>query len=101
MTDQTVYIVLYYCSDKMFNIVKLMFSLEKAYSFICEQESKMFYQEYKKQKLLCIDSQQQINEHSNSSEESLGICFVKKNYMNLKFDMNKISEYIIVSKLIE
>ena len=96
-----IFVVLYYCSEKMFTIVKLMETLDKAYLYICEQEKKAFYQESKTYKMLYIDSQKNINDFSISSEQSLGICYVKKGYMNLNFDKNKISEYIIISKNLE
>ena len=66
-----------------------------------QQEKKAFYQESKTYKMLYIDSQKNINDYSISSEQSLGICYVKKGYMNLNFDKNKISEYIIISKNLE
>jgi hypothetical protein len=85
----------------MFTIVKLLDSLDKAYSYICDQEKNAFYQESKSYKMLYIDSQSTINEYSNCSEKSLGICYVKKGYMDLNFDKNKISEYIIINKILE
>ena len=85
----------------MFSIVKILDSLDKAYLFICEQENQAFYQESKTYKMLSIESQSNINEYSNSSEQSLGICYVKKGYMDLNFDKNKISEFIIISKSLE
>lgn len=101
MTQNNVFVILYWVSDKMFNIVKIMDSLEKAYSFVCQQEKNMFYQESNNFKLLEIENQSQINEYSQNFEDQLGICFVKKGYMKLKFDKNKISDYIIISKEIE
>lgn len=101
MSKIDVYIVLYYCGDKMFNIVKVFNTLENAYIYICEQESNMYYQESKTYKMLSIDSQLSIDEYSNSVDTELGICYIKKGYMNLNLDKNKISEYIIISKSIE
>jgi hypothetical protein len=101
MSELNVYIVLYWCSDKMFTIVKIMDSLDKAYSFICEQENQSFYQESKTYKMLYVESQSIIDNYSESQETNLGICYVKKNYMNYNFDKNKISEYIIIPKILE
>jgi hypothetical protein len=101
MSAMTIYIVMYYCGDKMFTIVKAMNSLDKAYSYICQQESNMFYQESKTYKLIYANSQLNIDQYSNSENSELGICCVNKGYMNLNFDKNKISEYIIIPKILE
>ena len=101
MSSKTVYVILYWVSDKMFNIVKIMDTLEKAYSFICEQERNMFYQESNNFKLIYIDNQSELNEYSLKLDDQLGVCFIKKGHMNLIFDKNNISDYIIIPKELE
>lgn len=100
LTNNTVYLVLYGHTPKNFAVVKLMSSLEKAYEYISYQEKNMYLDKNPNCKMLEINSQKDIVEHSANNLE-LGICYIKKGYMKYDLEHEHISSYIIVPREIE
>jgi hypothetical protein len=99
MSD-TVYIVLFNYSGIHYSIVKTFTSLEKAYGFICKEESILFCDEEKKYRMLTITKQEEIDEYKDTSQ--MGICFAKQgNYSKFDLDTEYISQFIIVPQLVE
>ena len=94
-----IYLVLYNYSDKNFSILKTMDSLEKAYGYICSQESNLFYDEPREFKLLEVEHQRSICEYN---DVPLAICYIQGGkYLSYDFDNDNVSQYIIVPMTIE
>jgi len=110
MTDlkvqqNTVFIVLYNSADNKYTISKIMSSLEKAYTYVSEQEKNMYYYENKECEMIEVEKQGDISDYkgtaSTSDAKMMGVCYIKKGYMKYNICFDNISDFIIIPKTIE
>lgn len=90
------YMVLYNYNDRDYSVVKLFYSLENAYNYICLQEDKEL-NGYKKCKMVVLNEPKKYNEYT-ADTDIISVCYIKTGkYLHLDiYNLSYTSSYIIV-----